>query len=225
MKTNVKNKIVAEAQSANFFEKFQPELCGFTFRKIFDEDGDKFKYFTYENIALRRSLTTYFHEETMEYKVNVKVGLTEFCLTKFFTGNFSDFNKMLDENLEKNLSTLGQIRGGSESGEMIREKKISDWQYGKNLPKNSEGFELFIAPADAVKYTNGSYIIINYVDFDNESDLKIYYNVYGDIFSGESSIKNVPHVNYLFDAENLKELEQKLEKNLVPELKRIRAEI
>ncbi|MBQ7705718.1 MAG: hypothetical protein IJT73_09895, partial [Selenomonadaceae bacterium] len=48
--------------------------------------------------------------------------------------------------------------------------------------------------------------------------LQKFYNVYTENFCGESKVNLVPNVSYLFDAVTLKELEQKLKKNLAAEL-------
>ena len=220
MKTDI-NNLAAEFEAANFFDKIPAQIDGFTLKKILLADGDKFNYFTYENISTHRSLTAYFHEETKEYKVRVKLGLTEFCLTNFFTSNFEHFTKTLTAELEHALKNLA-AQVDADSDILIADKKFSTWTYGQNLPQNLEGFELFIAPKFPVRITNGSYIIINYSNFENNVDFNILYNVYGDNFSGESQIGGVHHPSYIFDATNLTELEKILVENLSTELCRIK---
>lgn len=221
MKTEIIDKLAAEFEAANFFEKIPAQIDGYQLKKILADDGDKFFYFTYENISMHRSLTTYFHDETKEYKVRVNIGLTEFCLTNFFTEDFNHFTEILLDKLDdaiKNLSA--QIDADSDF--FIADKKFSTWQYGQSLPKNLEGFELFITPKFPVRITNGSYIIINYSDFAANLELSIFYNVYSDNFSGESQIGGVHNPLYIFDAENLADLEKILSENLERELKQIR---
>ena len=101
---------------------------------------------------------------------------------------------------------------------LIADQNFDAWEYPKTLPKNLEGFELFITPDKPAKITNGSYIILNYSNFETSCDFTIYYNIYSGKFSGETRINLVPNVSYLFDAANLKELEITLKKNLAPEL-------
>lgn len=224
MKTELKNKIIAEKDSsASFFENLPKEIQNFTLKKIFAEDEDKFIYFSYENFEIHRGLTAYFHEETQEYKIRVKIGLNEFCLTKFFTANFSDYQEIISAELEKIIENLSENH--SVENLLVKEKNFSAWEYGKNLPKNICGFELFVSPQNPVEFTNGSYIIINYSDFDSESDFTICYNVYTENFSAEFTERRVPHVSYLFDSENLTELEKKLEKNLSEEIASIRKDL
>ena len=223
MKTELKNKIAAEVEAANFFDELPNELCGFTLKKIFDEDDDKFIYFAYENLQTHRDFIAYFHEETKEYKARVKIGLNEFCLTKFFTQNFNQFGEMITSELETTLKNFSE--NPNEKNPLIKEKNFSAWEYGKNLPKNIAGFELFITPENPVELTSGDCVIINYSDFSAQSDFTLVYNTYLENFSVEMKINRVSQVNYLFDSEKLNDLEKKLAKNLSTELERMRKEI
>ena len=224
MKTELKTKLAAEFEAANFFDKIPNEIENFTLKKILDDVDDKFIYFTFENRDAHKSLTAYFHEETQEYKVRVKIGLTEFCLTNFFTDDFNHFIKILESELAaaiKNLNTPLDV----DADILIADQNFSEWNYSKSLPKNLEGFELFASPENPIKITNGSYIIINYSDFENERELSIIYNVYTNNFSGESQIGGVNHPLYIFDAKDLKQLEKILEINLSSSLRKIRQEV
>ena len=216
----MKNKDAAlEEQAKEIFEKLPSEIDNFELKKIFAEDEDKFIYFAFDNKKIHRAVIAYFHDETKEFKVRVKIGLSEFCLTEFFTEDFNHFSDLIFSNLE---TVIKNLSAQEDFNPLVAEKKFADWNYGKNLSQNLEGFELFISPKNPVQFTNGSHVIINYSDFENSSDLSIYYNVYGDNFSGEAKIKNVPQVIYSFDSKDLKELETKLEENLLAELRKIK---
>ena len=127
MREEIKNKIAALN-----FENLPAELESFTLKKIFAEDEDKFIFFSYAD-KNHCGLTIYFHEETMEFKVLQKIGLTEFCLTKFFTEDFAHFKEMIDAELCGVLKNLRGVRS-REPNLFLREKKINEWNYGKNLP-------------------------------------------------------------------------------------------
>ena len=218
---DTKNKIAAQATEIHFAEDLPAEIDGFTLEKIFAPDEDKFIFFTYADEKIHCALTTYFHEETREFKVRQKIGLTEFCLTNFFTEDFKTFKALLDAQLDDVIKNLRGCRD-KKLNNFLREKKIDTWTYGKNLPATLEGFELFIKPAAPVEVTNGSFIIINYVDFAINSDFVLYYNIYSDEFSGETRLDGAPHISYAFDAKTLKDLETKLKENLTNELLLIR---
>lgn len=217
MNIELKNKIAVETKSAKIFETLPADIRGFKLKNIFADDDDKFIFFAYVNENFHRSLSAYFHAETSEYKVRVNIGLNEFCLTRFFTSDFAQFEKILAAELDPAIKNLIN----DEPNPLVEEKNFPAWAYGKNLPNQIGGFELFINPSRPIKFTNGSHIVINYCNFETASDLTIFYNIYGDNFSGEVRISRVPHVSYLFDSENLAELEEKLSAHLVGELERI----
>lgn len=222
MKIETKNKIVAEYESSYFFKNLREEIANCKLKKIFAEDGDKFLYFSYADEKKHRTLTAYFHEETQEYKVRVNIGLTEFCLTKFFANKLESFAAIFDAEIELTLENLS-APVDTEKDFLIADKNFAAWEYPKTLPKNLEGFELFITPDKPVKISNGSYIILNYSNFESFCDFTIFYNVYTENFCGESKINFVPNVSYLFDADNLKDLELTLKKNLAAELSNIKS--
>lgn len=212
----MKNKNSAvEDKARKIFETLPDEIDGFTLEKIFAETEDKFFYFTFDNKKIHRSVTAYFHEETFEFKLRAKIGLNEFCLTEFFTSDFEIFAKKINADIS---SVIKKLSDSKDTNPLVKKQNLSAWKYGQNLPKNLEGFELFISPENPVAFTNGSHIIINYSDFENHSDLTIYYNIYANNFSAESRKKDVSNVVYSLDSENLQELESNLEKNLAAEL-------
>ena len=219
MKVENKNKILEEVQATDFFDKLPAEIHGFTLKKIFAESDDKFIYFSYENIKIHRAVIAYFHEETLEYKIRVRIGLTEFCIDKFFTSNFADYCEKISSELDKIIESF--LDNHENQNSLIIEKKIAQWAYGKNLPSKIFNFELFITPQNPVEITNGSFIIINYSDFTAASDFTITYNIYTENFSAEFTKNHVSQVNYIFDSDSLAELEKNLQANLSAEISRI----
>ena len=221
MKDEIANKLAAKVAELHFAENLPDDIDGFTVKKIFAADEDKFIFFTCTDEKNHCALTTYFHTETNEFKVRQRIGFTEFCLTKFFTEDFAHFKELIDAEVVDVLKNLHNLRRGKLNN-FLREKKIDTWDFGIQLPATLEGFELFIAPAAPVEVTNGSFVVINYADFALGSDFVLYFNIYADEFSGEARINGAPHVTYDFDAKTLPELEIKLEKNLSDKLRKIR---
>ena len=218
MNDELASKLSAHAEE---FQNLPDVIDGFAVEKICAAHGDKFFFFTCANDEIHCALTAYFHTETMEFKVRQKIGLTEFCLTNFFTADFAHFKQLIDSDLRGAIKNLRELKL-KPLNIFLREKKIDAWQFGSDLPAELEGFELFVSPAAPVEVTNGSFIVLNYADFNLNSDFVIYCNIYTDEFSGERRINGAPHVIYTFDAKTLPELEDKLKKNLVDELREIR---
>lgn len=139
----------------------------------------------------------------------MRLGLNEWCLTRFFAADIDAFNEHFDQNL---IARFDANEFGSSL--FIEQLKLSDWEYGRNLPPKIGSFELFISPSAPVEFTNGSFIIINYVDFARSRDLVVVYNIFTEDFSAEARVDGHTQVLYDFDAKTLAELEQKLRSDL-----------
>ncbi|MBR1729705.1 MAG: hypothetical protein IJ728_09305 [Selenomonadaceae bacterium] len=217
-KKNIEETINAE----EFFKSVPDENYNFKLRKIFQDTGDDYEILTYTNETTHRGLKIYFHFETSEYRLSKIFGLNEFCLTEFFSEDINKFVDILKNNFDSTLKSLNEFNG--DKNFFVDQKKIPSWQYGINLSTELEGFQLFLSPNNFLEITNGSFVVINYCDFNINSDLAIYYNIFTDDFGGEVRINGSAQVIYDFDTDDLKTLELKLKNNLVDRLKMIRKE-
>ena len=151
----------------------------------------------------------------------MQVGFVEFCRIEYITNSLEIFGEKLSKELMQLLEDMVTFNPKNISSLVIK-KGICDWAFAKELPETLEGYQLFIKPQQPVKINNGSYIIIDYVDFTHASDVTIYYNMYRDEFFGEARIHSIPDVTYDFDSNELVELQEKLEKYLVPRMREAR---
>ena len=219
----MKQRIESEIGEQSFFDNLKSDIYNFTLKKLFNEDGNIYAMFSYLNETTHRGLKAYWHAETNEYKVMVNFGLNEFCLTEFFTEKATVFVERLQPELEDILKSIDEFNGAQNV--FVEQKGIPTWTYTQKLPTNLEGFELFLSPSKYLEVTNGSFVIINYCDFAINSDLAIFYNIFSDNFGSEARINGAPTVIYDFDTDTLKELEEKLNSNLLGQLKKIREEV
>lgn len=224
MKDEVKEQITADIEAWEYMKNLPQEWHGFTFAKLMYEHGDMLDLYSYENAALRRGITIYYHDETKEYKLRMRTGLTEFCVIEYIYAKLSDFEDILLKRCENLLIAMAQFNAEHITS-IVHDKKIMQWDYHKLVPETLEGFSLFISPDKPVRGINGSYIIFDYSDFANQSNFIIYYNVFRDEFFGESRIFNIPEVSYAFDAHELQELIGKLELKLVSHMQSLRERI
>lgn len=197
------------------------ECYGFHYRALCVPIDDRYDIFSYENAVIHKSVTAYYHEETHEYKLRMQVGFVEFCRIEYITNSLEIFGEKLSKELMQLLEDMVTFNPKNISSLVIK-KGICDWAFAKELPETLEGYQLFIKPQQPVKINNGSYIIIDYVDFTHASDVTIYYNMYRDEFFGEARIHSIPDVTYDFDSNELVELQEKLEKHLVPRMREAR---
>ena len=222
MLPEIKQQIETEISEQSFFNDMKDEIYNFKLNKYFSEDGNTFEIFGYFDDSTHRGLRVYYHADTNEYRVLVKFGLNEFCLTEYFTDKANIFVEKFQPELENILKSIKDFDGTQNV--FVEQKKIPAWKYAESLPSDIEGFELYFNPKKYLEVTNGSFVIINYCDFTINSDLAIFYNIFSDNFGSEARINGAPTVIYDFDSEDLKELEEKLEQNLSNQLKKIREE-
>lgn len=215
-------KQIAEAIAGWAYLKNLPqEWHGFKLQLIMRADGDIYDICTYKNEETKRKVTLYYHDETKEYKLRTNIGLTEFCNCDFIMPDLGSLEKVLKKRLESVIHDIAVFHRDAIDSIVI-DKKILEWNYLSRIPAAIEGFTRFIMPQEPLKVINGSYIIFDYCDFENESSFAIYYNIFRDEFFGEAKIRNIPDVNYVFDSHELAELEEKLELHLIERLQEIR---
>lgn len=221
MKEETIAKIKEETASWEYMQELPDTWQGFTLDREPAVGKDKYDLYRYVNEEWHKSAIVYFHEETHEYKVRLKIGLIEFCRIEFITSSLAEFEELLKAQFEQMLHDMAEFNPATLSS-IVVDKKILTWEAGQELPAEKEGFSLFIRPQEPVKINNGSYIVIDYVNFALESSFTVYYNIYRDEFFAEARIWNIPDVSYEFDASDLEELEEKLRSRMTARLQQVR---
>lgn len=224
MKEEMRKRIAEAVEQWDYIKRLPREWFGFQLHREMCERGDVYDIFSYGNIATRRKVTVYFHEETKEYKARVTVGLTEFCSIDYITADLDALERVLKERFARTLKDLA-IFNRDTIDSVVIDKNILEWEYADRLPETIEGFRLYIKPKEPLRILNGSYIIFDYCDFEEESNFIIYYNIFRDEFFGEAKIRRLPEMNYMFDCHDLLDLEEKLDAYLVDRLKELRARL
>ncbi len=221
MQEETKAKVEAEIKDWAYLQEL-PDIChGFKLLREKKIIENMYDLYSYVHPQLNKKVVIYYHEETHEYKVRVYIGLIEFCRIEFITAKLEDFEKLLRLQFDDLLKDMESYNTASLSS-IVLKLGIREWGETNLLPEKCEGFDLFISPQKPEKINNGSYVIINYVDFSIESDFTIYYNIYRGEFFGEARIWDIPDVNYDFDSTSLDELSAKLQTYMVPRLQEIR---
>lgn len=215
-------KAVEEAiEGWEYMAQLPDHIGDFQLRRMCEPVDDRYELYSYTDEKRHRSVTVYFHEETMEYKLRVKVNLIEFCRIEFIAAKLDAFEGLLRQQFEGLIQELTSFDPRTISG-IVRRKGILDWEAAQELPAELEGFTLDIRPDQPVRINNGSCIIIDYVDDSISSSVTLYYNIYRDEFFGEAYIWGVPDVTYEFDAQTLEDFEARLNERLQPRMQQVR---
>jgi len=217
-------KIIAQVETWELLAKLPVEFSGFMLNLELQERGTQYCIFTYQNKEWHKSFSVLYDKATKEFLARTVVGLTEYFDVNFIVGDMGLLEKLLITRLKETLLSLA-VFNPDNLGSIIIDKQILEWPYGKELPQELVGFELFIKPSALVKTINGSYIIIDYCDFSNESSLVIYYNIFRDEFFAEARIRRTPQMSAVFDATTLDKLQENIEIHLKVVLESIRNQL
>jgi len=217
-------KIIAQVKAWELPTKLPAEFAGFALSLEFQERGTQYCIFIYQNKEWHKSFSILYDKATKEFFARTVVGLTEYFDVNFIVGDIKLLEKLLIKRLKDTLVSLA-VFNPDHLGSIIIDKQILEWSYGKELPQKLVGFELFIKPSAPVKIINGSYIIIDYSDFSNESSLVIYYNIFRDEFFGEARIRRTPQMSAVFDATTLDDLQENIKAHLKVVLESMRDQL
>ena len=217
-------KIIEQVQSWELLAKLPKDLAGFTLIMELEQCGTQYHIFTYQNKVSYKSFSVLYDQATKEYFARIIIGLTEYFDVNFIVGDIKILESLLEKRLKETLTSLAYFNR-EKVDSIVLDKKILEWPYGKQLPQNIAGFELFIKPDEPIKVINGSYILIDYSDFKAESNLIIYYNMFRDEFFGETRIKRTPKMSAAFDTNNLIDLQEAIAAHLKSVLQEMRMQL
>ena len=196
-----------------YLQSLPTVYSGFLLDNEAKEEGLLHRIFAYRNEACRRSATIVYDKVTFEFMLRVRVGLVEFCDVRFIHPDRQCFEAVLKNSLFSLLDLL-QCCIPERMETLFRNKKLLEWDYESFLPQQLHGFSRVLCPQNCVQVTNGSYLILDYSDYDCLSSLRFFYNVFRDDFFAEKLIQGVPEATSVFDVKSLTDLEVRLKKSL-----------
>lgn len=217
-------KIIQQVNEWTYLQTLPAQIGGFSLVPERLECGTQYRIFTYLNSANRKSFSVLYDDATKDYMVRLVIGLTEMCDISFFTSDLAALEALLHARMEKTITNLDVFNPDILCTSFCG-KKINEWAACAKLPQEYAGFLLYVQPSEPVKGLNGSYIIIDYSDFEAESNLMVFYNIYRDEFFAEVRIRRIPQMINYFDAKTLPDFEDKLENHLREALDNLRSAI
>ncbi|MDF2636503.1 MAG: hypothetical protein K0R78_3377 [Pelosinus sp.] len=217
-------KIIAQVEEWELLKKLPKEFGEFTLQIELEQRNTQYCIFSYQKKKEHKSFSVLYDQATKEYFARTVIGLTEYFDVNFIVGEIQQLENLLVQRLKNVLSNLSYFNRENIDS-IVHEKEIMDWSYGEELPEKLLGFELFIKPDEPVKVLNGSYIILDYSDFNTQSNLTVYYNIFRDEFFGETRIKGTPAMLAIFDTKDFEDLQKIFASQLTSVLENIRRQI
>lgn len=161
-----------------------------------------------EKTHCRLDLT--YTSETFDYVPVKTVGLHVFRDERYFHRDREKFGQQLLAELPLLLSSIDRGKPhafGCEAKTLGFEK----WDYWRKLPARIGDYELFITPENPLEYLNGSYIFLDYTDFQHGNQLYFAYNIYRNELFAEKKKGYFPLTTDVFDVNSAVKDERKLE--------------
>ena len=207
-------KIDAALAAWAVLDELPVEIDGFVLSKVREQREAQYDFFRYDYAAEHRAVVGFYDAATTSYKLRVAIGVVSFALPSFVYADLETFGRELQRNLSNVMQEMHADTLQTQELLPIR-ASIETWAYGAELPEELEGYTLFVRPSAPAQLTNGSFLVVDYVNFARGNDVGIYYNCYRNEFFGEYHVGGMPYVSYSFDAADLEELEQRLKLQLV----------
>ena len=179
--------------------------------------------FTYANGSNHWSVWGFFDYDTEEFSVRVNIGMLEFSLIEFITGDLEQFELLVKERLP-NLVESHYVDRSKDFSVILKDKGVPEMEWQPLLAPEYKGFRCQITPSTAVRIINGSYMIVSYYKEDVQSGLSIMYNLLRDDFFAERRIHNFPNLVHDFDSHTVKELTDALKSRLTAVLDELAAD-
>lgn len=207
------DEIALQVKDWNFIYDLPEEFKGFT--KIIKSEKQGLVLFicSYVNESLKARLDIIYTAETFDYILCRTMGLNEYRDIRFIYKQRDIFEREVSLHIKSVLAEMSSPKHRNHVY-IVDEKGIPNWEYGNNLPTKIGRFELYIKPCEVIRHINGSFIFVDYSDFERKDQLVIMYNVLRDEIFAELKVAGVFRTLRVFDCRNLKELEDKLEKHL-----------
>lgn len=206
-------EIAQKVKAWDFIINLPEEICGFVKEIPNDIEGQVLHICRYINKDLKAKLDIIYTAETFDYVVVRTLGINTYRDIRYVYKERDVFAEKVLEALPRIIKNMEQPES-VDLGAMVAEHGILTWEYGNSLPNAIGDFELYIKPKNAIEHINGSVIIIDYTDFKRKDQFVVYYNRLRNQFFAELKISGVFRDSKKFDSNNLKALQNKLEKNL-----------
>ena len=191
-------EIAAELKDWELLAQLPQEIEGFTLQPGTGIKGQILNIAAYVNEAMHCRLDITYTSETFDYVPVKTVGLHTFRDERYFCRDRERFGQMLLTQLPeliRNVDRKTLHKMPFEAAELGSEK----WEFWRSLPRELEGYELFITPDNPLPYINGSFIFLDYTDFAGGNQIYFSYNIFRDELFAEMRSHNLPLTTESFD--------------------------
>lgn len=191
-------EIEASLAGWDFLQRLPREIGSFKLLPGTGVKGQILNIAAYANEAGRTRLDLTYTGETFDYVPVKNVGLHTFRDERYFCRGREHFAAQMLEHLPGILMGIDRTRPHKLPFE-ARALGFDKWQYWRGLPQKTGGYQLFITPDNPLAYINGSYIFLDYTDFERGNQVYFSYNVFRNELFAEKKKGWLPLTTDVFD--------------------------
>ncbi len=160
-----------------FLGQLPQEIEGFVLIPGTGIEGQILNIASYVNEIDHCRLDITYTSETFDYVPVKTVGMHTFRDERYFARDREHFAKEFLQHLPQIIQSMSRHHKHNMPYD-AKKLHFEQWQEWKELPLEIEGFEQFISPDNPLEYINGSYIVLDYTNFSNGSQIYFLYNTF-----------------------------------------------
>ena len=191
-------EIEAGLKDWDFLAQLPQEMYGFTLLPSSGIKGLVLNLASYVKPGSRCRLDLTYTTETFDYVPVKTVGLHVFRDERLFYRDRDKFAQETLAQLPRLIKAIDRDQPHAMDWE-AQEMGFESWDYWRSLPKKIGDLELFITPDNPLAYLNGSYVFLDYTDFQRGNQLYFAYNIYRNEIFAELKHEYFPITTTRFD--------------------------
>lgn len=195
------------------------EVGEYKLHRIDKQDGRIYYAFGWTGERTGWDIRAIFDEETMDYMVKMYLHMVTLTEIECITGDFDEFKRLVKLLTPKAIER--ELIHRENVSVMVRGKGFMAWDYSGVLPETLGHYQRTIEPKAPLLFLNGSYIIAAYECQEKDTGILFFYNMYRGEYYGELRAKGIPGIIHQYDAPTVKDLEDKIKKNLAKDMEEL----
>lgn len=196
-------EIEAQLPDWDFLQNLPAQVGNFTLQPGTGIQGQILNMAAYVDAVHHCRLDLTYTSETFDYVPVKTIGLHVFRDERIFCRDREHFAAMVQQQLPRLLDSVDRTKAHKLPWS-AQGLGFDQWEYWRSLPQELEGYQLFITPDNPVAYINGSYIFLDYTDFNTGNQLYFAYNSFRNEIFAEKKQGCLPLTTNEFDVKDLR---------------------
>lgn len=192
------SEVAAGIKDWDLLQKLPPAVAGFKLVPGTGVTGQILNIAAYVSEAMHCRLDITYTSETFDYVPVKTVGLHSFRDVRYFCRDREHFAQLLLKRLPTLIKDIDRQKP-HKLGFEARGLHFENWDYWRSLPQKIGSYDLYITPDNPLEYINGSFIFLDYSDFQHGNQIYFAYNIFRNELFAEMRKQWLPLTTDAFD--------------------------